>query len=156
MIVQQMRLQKGWSQQQLADVSGLNVRTIQRIERGQSASLESFKALGAAFNVDFSELQEHTVREIVSTPEQTEIALAFSHVREMRRFYSGMIAYVVVIGMLAAFNLYTQPRFWWWLFPAFGWGIGMLMRALRVFDLLPWFGPDWERAQVERRLGRKL
>jgi transcriptional regulator with XRE-family HTH domain len=54
-IVQQMRLLKGWSQQQLADISGLNVRTIQRVEQGQSASLESFKALGAAFNVDFSE-----------------------------------------------------------------------------------------------------
>jgi len=53
MIVQQMRLQHGWSQQQLADLSGLNVRTIQRIERGESASLESFKTLGAAFNADF-------------------------------------------------------------------------------------------------------
>ena len=32
MIVQEMRLKKGWSQQQLADISGLNVRTIQRID----------------------------------------------------------------------------------------------------------------------------
>jgi transcriptional regulator with XRE-family HTH domain len=32
MIVQKMRLQHGWSQQQLADPSGLSVRTIQPIE----------------------------------------------------------------------------------------------------------------------------
>jgi transcriptional regulator with XRE-family HTH domain len=156
MIVQQMRLQRGWSQQQLADLSGLNVRTIQRIENGQSASLESFKALGAAFNVDFNDLQEKAVRQIVSTPEQTEIVLAYSHVREVRRFYSGLLAYVVVISALAVFNYATSPRFYWVVFPALGWGVGLLMRGLRTFDVLPWFGPEWEREQVEKRLGRKL
>ena len=156
MIVQQMRLQRGWSQQQLADLSGLNVRTIQRIENGQSASLESFKALGAAFNVDFSELQENAVRQIVTTPEQTEIALAYSHVRDVRRFYSGLIAYLVGITLMAGFNLATSPQFLWVVFPAIGWGIGVLMRGLRTFEILPWFGPEWEREQVEKRIGRKL
>ncbi len=41
MLVQKLRLQRGWSQEQLATVSGLSVRTIPRIERGQSASLET-------------------------------------------------------------------------------------------------------------------
>ncbi|WP_296082988.1 helix-turn-helix transcriptional regulator [uncultured Agrobacterium sp.] len=41
MLVQKLRLQRGWSQEQLATVSGFSVRTIQRIERGQSASLET-------------------------------------------------------------------------------------------------------------------
>lgn len=41
MLVQKLRLQRSWSQEQLAAVSGLSVRTIQRIERGQSASLET-------------------------------------------------------------------------------------------------------------------
>jgi transcriptional regulator with XRE-family HTH domain len=31
MLVQKLRLQRGWSQQQLAELSGLKVRTIQRI-----------------------------------------------------------------------------------------------------------------------------
>src|SRR3954453_20668822 len=105
MIVQKMRLERGGSQQQLADLSGLNVRTIQRIENGQSASLESFKALGAAFNVDFSRLQEEAVRDVVSNPQQIEIALAFSHVREVRRFYHGLIVYLVVVSALIAINL---------------------------------------------------
>ena len=156
MIVQQMRLQHGWSQQQLADLSGLNVRTIQRIERGESASLESFKALGAAFNVDFSQLQEKAVRETVSTPEQTEIALAFSHVRDVRRFYHSLIIYVVIISALIAINLITTPHRIWVVFPAAGWGLALLLQALRVFDVLPWLGPDWEKRQVEKRLGRKL
>jgi transcriptional regulator with XRE-family HTH domain len=156
MIVQKMRLQHGWSQQQLADLSGLNVRTIQRVENGQSASLESFKALGAAFNVDFSELQEEAVRDIARNPEQTEVALAFSHVREIRRFYQSAMIYVVVMSALIAINLAATPHVLWVVFPALGWGLGLTMRALRVFDLLPWFGPQWERSQVEKRLGRRL
>jgi transcriptional regulator with XRE-family HTH domain len=156
MIVQKMRLERGWSQQQLADLSGLNVRTIQRIENGQSASLESFKALGAAFNVDFSQLQEEAVRDIASNPEQTEIALAFSHVRELGRFYQGLIVYVVVISVLVAINLLVTPRVIWAVFPALGWGVAMVVRALRVFNIMPWLGPEWEKRQVEKRLGRKL
>ena len=34
MIVRKLRLQRGWSQEQLAEMSGLSTRTIQRIERG--------------------------------------------------------------------------------------------------------------------------
>jgi transcriptional regulator with XRE-family HTH domain len=156
MIVQKMRLERGWSQQQLADISGLNVRTIQRIENGQSASLESFKALGAAFDVDFSKLQETAVRDIASNPEQTEIALAFGHARQVRRFYSSLIVYAAVMSLLIAINLLTQPQFLWFVFPAAGWGLALLLRGLIVFEVLPWFGPEWERRLVEKRLGRKL
>lgn len=156
MIVQEMRLKHGWSQQQLADISGLNVRTIQRIEQGQSASLESFKALGAAFNVDFSALQEETVRNIVSTPEQTEIFLAFRHVRKLRGLYSHAISFVIVMSGLTALNLLTTPHRLWVIFPLLGWGIGLLSHAVGVLNILPWFGPEWERRQVEKRLGRKI
>ena len=50
MLVQKLRLQRGWSQQQLAELSGLNVRTIQRIEKGQEPSVESLKSLAGGFN----------------------------------------------------------------------------------------------------------
>ena len=58
MLIQKLRLQRGWSQEQLAELSGLSARTIQRLERGQPASLETLKALGAAFDVDVSTLKE--------------------------------------------------------------------------------------------------
>ena len=35
MIVRKLRIQRGWSQDQLAQFSGLSVRTIQRIERAK-------------------------------------------------------------------------------------------------------------------------
>lgn len=41
-----------WSQEQLAEISGLSVRTIQRVEQGQPASLHTLRALGSAFEFD--------------------------------------------------------------------------------------------------------
>jgi len=58
MILKKLRDQKQWSQEQLAHVSGLNVRTIQRVESGKNASLETLKCLAAVFEVDISKLTE--------------------------------------------------------------------------------------------------
>ncbi len=57
LVIQKLRLQRGWSQQQLADFSGLSVRTVQRIESGQKATAESLKSLAAVFEVEFQELR---------------------------------------------------------------------------------------------------
>jgi transcriptional regulator with XRE-family HTH domain len=57
MIIRKLRLKKGWSQEHLSQISGLSSRTIQRIERGQKASLETLKSLAIVFEVDINELQ---------------------------------------------------------------------------------------------------
>ena len=41
MIVKKLRDRRGWTQEQLAECCGLNVRTIQRVESGNKASLET-------------------------------------------------------------------------------------------------------------------
>lgn len=51
-----MRLQHGWSQQQLAAITDISVRTIQRIEKQGECSLESKMALASAFGVAPNEL----------------------------------------------------------------------------------------------------
>ena len=62
MNIQQRRLEKGWSQEELARHSGLSTRTIQRIEAGQKAGLESLKCLAAVFETSISTLmQEQTM-----------------------------------------------------------------------------------------------
>jgi len=55
--VKTLRLTKGWSQEQLAEVSGLGVRTIQRIEKDGVCSLESRNSLASAFHVESEDLQ---------------------------------------------------------------------------------------------------
>ncbi|MAA94591.1 MULTISPECIES: helix-turn-helix domain-containing protein [unclassified Arsukibacterium] len=41
---------RAWSQQQLADVAGISLRTIQRIEKSGIASNDSLQAISASFN----------------------------------------------------------------------------------------------------------
>ena len=58
MSIRQRRLDKGWSQEELARHSGLSCRTIQRIESGQKAGLESLKSLAAVFETSVSALMQ--------------------------------------------------------------------------------------------------
>lgn len=54
--VKQLRLQRAWSQEQLAELAGLSVRTIQRIENGDRPGLETLSALAAVFEVNVAEI----------------------------------------------------------------------------------------------------
>ena len=54
--VLEARQQKSWTQDELAVVSGLNLRTIQRIEKDGVASLQSAKALAAALDLNVQDL----------------------------------------------------------------------------------------------------
>jgi hypothetical protein len=58
--------------------------------------------------------------------------------------------------VLLAFNLTVMPHKMWALWVMGGWGLGLLMHASRIFRVVWFLGPQWERQQVERRLGRPL
>lgn len=51
-IVKEKRLDKGWTQQQLADVADLSLRTIQRIESQGLGSMETCNALCSVLEAD--------------------------------------------------------------------------------------------------------
>lgn len=55
-LVKHLRTDKAWSQEELAVASGLNLRTIQRIEKEGSISLQSKKALASVFDTEMSNL----------------------------------------------------------------------------------------------------
>lgn len=55
--VRSERERRAWSQEHLAEVSGLSLRTVQRIETTGSASFESARALAAVFELEVSALR---------------------------------------------------------------------------------------------------
>jgi transcriptional regulator with XRE-family HTH domain len=156
MLVQKLRLQRGWSQQQLAELSGLNVRTIQRIEKGQEPSVESLKSLAAVFNVEFSTLKEQGMDNVISESQSAEEILAFNQVRKLKGFYIHLAQYVLVVALLAVINALTTPNHWWVQWVIMGWGIGVFFHWLQISERFGLFGSKWEKEQVEKRLGRKL
>ena len=163
MLVKKLRLQKGWSQEQLADISGLSTRTIQRLERGENASLETLKSLASVFEINVAQLSEHyLINQQQEQPMESQTQLtydeakAIEHVKEIKGFYIHLIIFVIVISGLWALNLITSPRVIWAIWPTFGWGLGLIGHAIGVLDLPFFFGPEWEKRQIEKRLGRKL
>ncbi len=59
-----LRAENGWSQEQLAEISSISQRTIQRIEKDGNCSPETQMALASAFNISSSELLDEYKNEI--------------------------------------------------------------------------------------------
>ncbi|MFK7865090.1 MAG: helix-turn-helix domain-containing protein [Pseudohongiellaceae bacterium] len=55
--VKELRLEKAWTQEQLAIATGVSLRTIQRAEKDGSCSLETTQALAAVFGVEAAQLR---------------------------------------------------------------------------------------------------
>ncbi len=61
-----------WTQETLSELSRLNVRTIQRIEKGEPASVETKRALASAFGLEDIDQFNKPIK--VQTPEEIESA----------------------------------------------------------------------------------
>lgn len=158
MIVRKLRIERGLSQEQLASMAGVSVRTLQRIERGANASPETLKCLAAVLETDFSALrngQDMTSATDTLLPDLSENEQrAMEYVRDIRGFYIHAIQYAVVIAGLAVVNLFTGPEYLWFLWAAFGWGVGLAVHGLGVFEVVNLFGDGWEKRQVAKRLAK--
>jgi DNA-binding XRE family transcriptional regulator len=60
-LVKKLRSEQSWSQDELAIASGLHLKTVQRIEKEATASLQSRKALAATFGIDIKDLDYQKV-----------------------------------------------------------------------------------------------
>lgn len=81
---------------------------------------------------------------------------AMDYVEGIKSFYYNLITYVIVISCLTALNLFISPEYLWVLWCAGGWGIGIILHGIQVFELFSLFSPEWEKKQIKKRLGRKL
>ena len=159
MIVRKLRLQRGWSQDQLAELADVSVRTIQRVERGQKPSLETSKALAAVFEVDLSTFisEDELVNDHHEAQEKIELrsdeAEAINYAKGIKEFFGGLLAYVVLAVVFFAVAGFNEPVLYWIFL---GVGIGLIVQGLMAFEVirLPWH--NWEKRMIEKRLGRKL
>lgn len=72
-------------------------------------------------------------------------------VDKLKDFYSKVFTYIIVIAFLAGLNYYTnQWRYMWFLWAAFGWGLGLFIKAFSVFNFFPFLGKDWENRKLNQ------
>lgn len=81
---------------------------------------------------------------------------AKKRIREEKKFYSSLMSYVFFIAFLAFINYYTNGwGYMWFLWAAFGWGIGIVTKAIKVFRLNPFFGKNWEEKKIQELMKKE-
>ncbi|WP_043669467.1 helix-turn-helix domain-containing protein [Clavibacter michiganensis] len=65
-----LRTQRGWTQERLAETSGITVRTVQRLEAGNDASLDTLTRVARALEVP--------VRDLFTTVDESDFGRAVS------------------------------------------------------------------------------
>ena len=74
---------------------------------------------------------------------------ARERVKELKEFYSHIIAYVVINIAFLIVNLLTSPKNLWFVWIAGMWGIGIIFHAYKVFVKDKLFDEEWEEKKVK-------
>ena len=70
-------------------------------------------------------------------------------VANIKKFYTSLMFYVVFIGFLGWLNYYSNGwSYMWFLWAAFGWGIGIVFQGLKAFGWMPFMSKDWEERKI--------
>jgi hypothetical protein len=74
---------------------------------------------------------------------------AKKRVNEIKGFYTHLGVYVLINAMLFLIDITVSPDTLWFYWPLFGWGIGLVLHALRVYGFGRWFGSNWEEKKIQ-------
>ena len=130
--IKKWRAECCWSQEHVAEIAGISLRTLQRIENGRAVSRDTAMALAAVFELDVSVLTLDINAEVKKAVEREE---AKSLVQFKMSFVIHLVTYILVIGMLLMINLASSPEKLWIIWPAVGWGIGVVTHGATVYLL---------------------
>jgi sensor histidine kinase YesM len=83
--------------------------------------------------------------------ENTAYYRAKKRVEQLKRFYGSLISYCIVIPILVFINLRFSPQYYWFWFPAAGWGFGLLMHAFKVYG----YSSNWEKRKIQEILKKE-
>jgi transcriptional regulator with XRE-family HTH domain len=140
--IKKMRLERHWSQEQLAEMSGLSIRTIQRIENGENAGLESLKSLAAVFETNIEDSNKKEEIEQIRKEEE--------YVQNVKWFY-GFIA-LAILSLVGFFiiALFDSDSEGWFLFfyMLIFYSLALGAAFLNIFDF---FGENWKRKMINKK-----
>ena len=115
--IMELRQSQGWTQERLANESGVGLRTIQRLEAGQDASLETLSLVAEALHVPVKELFTSIDDAAMSskvdslqdrTDEQQSARDRISGA--WRWLYIGVGVVLTLVSFTAIRRIYLEPR----------------------------------------------
>ncbi|RAP57536.1 XRE family transcriptional regulator [Oleiagrimonas sp. MCCC 1A03011] len=130
--IRRWREERCWSQEHLAEVAGIGLRTVQRIENGDPASRESVMALAAAFGVDALALSTDARSEAArSKREETARGIAAFRLSFWIHVASYIFGVILFIGISIGVGSFIMK--WaliWWTVGLAGHGLGVVIATL--------------------------
>ncbi|MCW4470571.1 2TM domain-containing protein [Flavobacterium sp. MFBS3-15] len=96
-----------------------------------------------------------TIMETSYNETESSYLKAQKKVEDIKGFYGNLMSYVIVITGLAVLNLVTSAEHLWFLYPAIGWGIGVVIHFCSVFNYIPFLGRDWEERKLNELMERE-
>lgn len=76
-------------------------------------------------------------------------------VKEIREFYEHLAVYILCNPIVIVVNLMTSPGYLWFIWCVLGWGIGVVLHGLSVFNLPPFFNKKWEEKKIKELLEKE-
>lgn len=147
--VKALRLARAWSQEQLAEMAALSVRTVQRIENGDQPSLETLSALAAVFGISVTELSGHS--EPGEEGLDQRIVAARERLAAESGFWRALVTAITVCVLLFFLNRSFSPQSQWSLWVAAIWGGLIQVKGLRIF-LFAGLISQWQKQRLQRLL----
>ena len=87
--------------------------------------------------------------------EEDKYRIAKKKVENLKGFYGNLASYIFVNIVLVVVNLVTSPDHLWFYWPLLWWGLGVLFHGLKVFEVLPNFGKDWEERKIKELMEKE-
>lgn len=148
--IKELRVARAWSQEHLAELAGISARTVQRIENGEQASLETLSALAAVLEVRVIDLTEQPPREGGSAIDE-RIIEARERVAAESKFYWRVLRGLVICLFLYCLNRATSPASHWSFWVAAIWGSLLIVRGLQIFVLRDRVA-RWQQVRLQKLL----
>lgn len=152
--IRELRQARAWSQEQLAELCSLSVRTIQRIENGEQASLETLSAIAAVLDLKVSELYTPGVSQQQESPANAvdqRVLDARDAVENEMAFFCQLLRAVILCAVLFAIYWFTSPSYMWAWWVVLGLGIPLGLRAINTFLLGNWV-ERWQQKRLQKKL----
>lgn len=80
---------------------------------------------------------------------------AQKRVEDLKGFYGNLSSYMIVNTGLMILNLVTSPDQLWFIYPLLGWGIGVAIHAMAVFNYIPFLSRDWEDRKIKELMNKE-
>ena len=80
---------------------------------------------------------------------------AQKRVEDLKGFYGNLSSYIIVNIGLMILNLLTSPSYLWFFYPLLGWGIGVAIHGMTVFNYMPFLNRDWEEKKIRELMNKE-